>query len=189
MQELLGRVRTLETENRDLKLQLQTSCTQQQQTPVTSKQQQTAPISIVIPDDAGSQNEPVSVPTEPDEGGWITVVNKRNRIVKKMWQNEKILEKILVNPVGIKNKKNKTQRQTQRQTQPQRRSNNRRNYGQNDHGNRRFVDRSQVPQGHRPFNRPENQHPQQMNRILSDISNFLLSQTRQQMPIYQNRFF
>lgn len=84
LEQLIGRVRLLENENCELKVQLK-SISDTQATPVQEKTFAQSVTQAANLDGDGDQN---SGNNKSDDGGWITVVNKKNNIIKKLWKNK-----------------------------------------------------------------------------------------------------
>lgn len=187
--ELVSRVVDLETENIELKSKL-TSSSYTQDSPV---QQFLTPHHTAIRnhnirprpifEDVLAEEPPEA--DIPEGGEWVTVVNRKNRIIKKFWKASKDINHINHinnNPVG-----NDAQSKTQKATQDNR-GNNRNNDRRN--GRKRSNNRNFGP--HKRFNHGQSSHTgnnHQMSQLLNGLSNFLMLQTRQPMPIYQNRYF
>lgn len=184
--QLVNRVTVLETENCELKSKcaslshIPSSPVQQFMTPLpTVIRHHVPPKSIPMQQDFLNGEPSLEEADVPDEGEWVTVVNKRNKIVKKYWKANNNNIEI---PVG-KNANYKSQKATQNN-----RNNNRnfnRNNGRRRNSNRNFNSNDRSNHG----NSGQLGNNYQFGQLLNGLSNFLMLQTRQQMPIYQNRFF
>lgn len=194
LQQLISRIQALENENRDLKSQLQSVVSVQnpQSNPQTS---------TVIPEEIILETNSTADEVESREGEWITVVNKKNKVIKKLWKNNNIDN----NPVG-KNVAKKTHTGKQhnvkkRNHQKPNFNNRRRNTNSSDnfnHYNRTYsVNRDHFTPSHhgnRNFNGNSYRNPYAVNRnvvpgnssdtVLSDLADFLFSRRQTQFQRY-----
>lgn len=177
VESLVARIGLLEHEKSELKSQLTSlssaaSPVQRFHTPRNVNPREfpdlseaTQPETIVIPDE-----------TLSDEGKWVTVKNKNNRVVKKLWKSNN------VNPVGNSGP-------SRTQTNGNKNRNNKRNHHRNSNCRdnfKRFDYRNN--RNDMGYNNANNNHPH-VNDLLVNLTNFLMHQTRQPMPIYRNRNF
>lgn len=193
LQQLISRVNSLENENRELRTQLNSVVP----VPISQPVSHDPP---VIPEPIVTEADPT--PDEPNsgDGEWVTVVNKRNRIIKKTWKNEHKPDEY----VNSKKRRNFNRPNIGNNNgHPNSRNRSNTCVSRNKRRNSNFVrdeNRYSHPQphtnlgvypqhGNHGFGYADNHHNSgQMSQLVNNLSNFLIQQTRQ-VPIYRNRFF
>lgn len=183
----MSRIGFLESENCELKFKLTSlssipiSPVQQFHTPRNSNPrvirdldlgEAKQPTPIVIPD----ESQPEADAEETQSGDWFIVKNKNNKVVKKLWKPN------MNNPVGnsaVHKKRNKTQ------PNGNKKRNQNRNFNRRNNSNRfdNHINRENMSNDHHFYN-----NQPQVNDLLVNLTNFLMHQTRQPMPIYRNHF-
>lgn len=184
VKQLVSRVDELESENKVLKSLLTPVSVQQSPSPnfhtprqIISHEPVNSSRFLLI--EEVEPNPETSEASNNEEGEWIVVKNKNNKIIKKCWKS---IHKNHVHPVGNKNEKINDNLKRNKTLSNNRSNNRRRN-------NHRRLNRHQANQmNSRRAHSSHSLAPQ--NNLINDLTNFLMfQQFRRNPPLLQNQWY